>query len=157
MLERTRKTAASSNISSDDGKSKIRRTSIEGQTRVDTLPFLETVCCHPDFQLSVSKPSPYYTELSGRNNDTVKAFFNKVQKLYTMKDMGNPFMEETGDLFTLDTKIIAHPSVTEMVGGIQQDYHYLFLSPKGEELRKHEWIHFPFLRQFAVILIFNCQ
>jgi hypothetical protein len=30
MLEKTRKTAASSNISSDDGKSKIRRTSIEG-------------------------------------------------------------------------------------------------------------------------------
>jgi hypothetical protein len=30
MLERTRKTAASSNISSDDGKNKIRRTSIEG-------------------------------------------------------------------------------------------------------------------------------
>jgi hypothetical protein len=30
MLERTRKTAASSNISSDDEKSKIRRTSIEG-------------------------------------------------------------------------------------------------------------------------------
>jgi hypothetical protein len=32
-----------------------------------------------------------------------------------MKDMGNPFMEETGDLFTLDTKCIAHPSVAEMV------------------------------------------
>ena len=30
MLERTRKTAVCSNISSDDGKSKIRRTSIEG-------------------------------------------------------------------------------------------------------------------------------
>ena len=46
----------------------------------------------------------------------VKAFFDKVQKLYTvMKDMGNPFMDETGDLFTLDTKIIAHPSVDEMV------------------------------------------
>jgi hypothetical protein len=30
MLERTRKRAASSNISSEDGKSKIRRTSIEG-------------------------------------------------------------------------------------------------------------------------------
>jgi hypothetical protein len=26
-----------------------------------------------------------------------------------MKDMGNPFMDETGDLFTLDTKSIAHP------------------------------------------------
>ena len=45
----------------------------------------------------------------------VKAFFDKVQKLYTMKDMGNPFMDETGDLFTLDTKFIAHLSVAEMV------------------------------------------
>ena len=36
---------------------------------------------------------------------TQKAFFDKVQKLYTvMKYMGNPFMEETEDLFTLDTK-----------------------------------------------------
>jgi hypothetical protein len=32
-----------------------------------------------------------------------------------MKDMGNPFMDETGDLFTLDTKSIAHPSVAEMI------------------------------------------
>ena len=47
---------------------------------------------------------------------TQKAFFDKVQKLYTvMKDMGNPFMDETGDLFTLDTKCIAHPSVAEMI------------------------------------------
>ena len=45
----------------------------------------------------------------------VKAFFDKVQKLYTMKDMGNSFMEETGYLFTLDTQIITHPSVAEMV------------------------------------------
>ena len=45
----------------------------------------------------------------------VKAFVDKVQKLYTMKDMGNPFMEETGDLFTLDTKNIAHPNVAEIV------------------------------------------
>jgi hypothetical protein len=47
----------------------------------------------------------------------VKAFFDKVQKLYTviMKDMGNPFMEETGDRFTLDTKMIGRPSVAEMV------------------------------------------
>ena len=35
--------------------------------------------------------------------------------LYIIKDMENPFMEETGGLFTLDTKIIAHPSVAEMV------------------------------------------
>ena len=32
-----------------------------------------------------------------------------------MKDMGNSFMEETGGLLTLDTTIIAHPSVAEMV------------------------------------------
>jgi hypothetical protein len=138
---------------------------------VDILPLLETVRCHPDFQLSVSKASSYYTELSGRNNDTVqpnnadlvslskqrfeqlgmktpdvKAFFDKVQKLYTVKDMGNPFMEETGDLFTLDTKIIAHIITTCVCP------QYI-----GEELGKHEWIYFPFLRQFAVILIFNCQ
>jgi hypothetical protein len=51
----------------------------------------------------------------------VKAFFDKVQKLYTMEDVGNPFMEETGDLFTLDTKIIAHPSVAEMVASQYDD------------------------------------
>jgi hypothetical protein len=39
-----------------------------------------------------------------------KVIFDKVQKLYTViKDMGNPFMEETGGLFTLHTTIIAHP------------------------------------------------
>ena len=54
-------------------------------------------------------------EQLGMKTPDVKAFFDKVQKLYTMKDMGNPFMEETGDLFTLDTKFIAHPSVAEMV------------------------------------------
>jgi hypothetical protein len=40
----------------------------------------------------------------GIKTHDVKAFFDKVQKLYTMTDIGNPFMEETGDLFTLDTK-----------------------------------------------------
>jgi hypothetical protein len=36
-----------------------------------------------------------------------KAFLDKIQKLYTViKDMGNPFMEETGDLFTLDTNLL---------------------------------------------------
>jgi hypothetical protein len=45
----------------------------------------------------------------------VKAFFDKVQKQYTVvNDMGNLFMEETGDLFALDTTMIVHPSVDEM-------------------------------------------
>jgi uncharacterized protein YlaI len=46
-----------------------RKLMIAQKTRVNTLPFLETVRCHPDFQLIVN---PYYTELSGRNNDTVQ-------------------------------------------------------------------------------------
>jgi hypothetical protein len=57
-------------------------------------------------------------EQVGMKTHDAKAIFDKVQKLYiVMKDMGNPFMEETGGLFTLDTctKIIAHPSVAEMV------------------------------------------
>jgi hypothetical protein len=49
----------------------------------------------------------------------VKAFFDKVQKQCTvMNDMGNPFMEETEDLITLDTKMIAHPSFAEMVASL---------------------------------------
>ena len=60
-------------------------------------------------------------EQLGMKTHDGKAFFDKVQKLYTMKDMGNPFMEETGDLFTLDTKNIAHPSVAEMVASQYDD------------------------------------
>jgi hypothetical protein len=62
----------------------------------------------------VSLSKQRFEQLGMKNHD-VKAFFDNVQKLYTMKDMGSPFMEETGDLFTLDTKIIAHPGVAEMV------------------------------------------
>jgi hypothetical protein len=60
-------------------------------------------------------------EQLGMKTHDGKAFFDKVQKLYTMKDMGNSFMEETGDLFTLDTKNIAHPSVAEMVASQYDD------------------------------------
>ena len=62
----------------------------------------------------VSLSEQQFEQLEMKTHD-VKAFFDKVQKLYIMKDMGNPFMEETGDLFTLDTQIIANPSVAEMV------------------------------------------
>ena len=63
-------------------------------------------------QVSLSKKR---LEQLGMKTHDVKSFFEKVQKLYTMKDMGNPFMEETGYLFTLDTQIIAHPNVADMV------------------------------------------
>lgn len=45
-----------------------------------------------------------------------KSFTDKVKKLFrAMKDLGNPFQEESKDLLTLDTKIIAHPSAAELV------------------------------------------
>ena len=39
-----------------------------------------------------------------------------MQKLFgVMKDLGNPFQEESKDLLTLDAKNIAHPSAAELV------------------------------------------
>jgi len=56
----------------------------------------------------VSHSKQRFEQLRMKTHD-VKAFFDKVHKLYTvMKDMGNPFMEENVDLFTLDAKSIAH-------------------------------------------------
>ena len=53
----------------------------------------------------VSLSKQRFEQLGMKTHD-VKAFFDKVQKLYTMKDMGDPSMEENGDLFTLDTKLL---------------------------------------------------
>ena len=65
---------------------------------------------------SEAKDANENTRPHEQTEHTQKAFFDKVQRLYiVMKDMGNPFMDETGDLFTLDAKSIAHPSVAEMV------------------------------------------
>ena len=46
-----------------------------------------------------------------------KVFLEKVGKLSaTMKEMGNPFHEETRDLLREDTKDIAYPDAAEMAG-----------------------------------------
>ena len=54
-----------------------------------------------------------------RHEQTARAqrqFYEKIGKLYIiMKEMGNPFQEETSDLLTLDTKIIATPDSGNMV------------------------------------------
>ena len=44
------------------------------------------------------------------------SFFEDVKSLAAaVEDLGNPFVEETGDLFTLDTKVIAEePAVSRM-------------------------------------------
>jgi hypothetical protein len=58
MLERTRKTAASSNIFSDDGKSKIRRTiyqaALSWLAEVQMLNFLSLIKTHMNFNASSS-------------------------------------------------------------------------------------------------------
>ena len=51
-----------------------------------------------------------------QTSQSQKLFTDKVQKLFgVMKDLGNPFQEESNDLVTLDTKTIAHPSAAELV------------------------------------------
>ena len=46
-----------------------------------------------------------------------RGFLEKVEKLsQAMKDMGNPFQEESQDLLSLDTKDIAHPTAAELIG-----------------------------------------
>lgn len=51
-----------------------------------------------------------------QNEHAQKTFIERVQKLHSvMKEMGNPFMEETGELLTLDTKSVAHASAAALV------------------------------------------
>ncbi|KAK4304447.1 hypothetical protein Pmani_023602 [Petrolisthes manimaculis] len=49
-----------------------------------------------------------------QNAHAQKTFLDRVSKLYTtIKEMDNPFMEESKDLLTIDTKQVAHSSVAE--------------------------------------------
>ena len=45
-----------------------------------------------------------------------KTFLDRVDKLFsTIKEMGNPFLEESKDLLTIDSKIVAHPTAAELI------------------------------------------
>ena len=51
-----------------------------------------------------------------QTNMSQKTFSEQVDKLFNeMKDLGNPFQEESGDLLTLDSKVIAHPSAVDLL------------------------------------------
>ncbi|KAJ8410237.1 hypothetical protein AAFF_G00202180 [Aldrovandia affinis] len=60
------------------------------------------------------------TEYTSHHEETERAqrvFFENVEKLsQAMKDMGNPFQEESRDLLSLDTKDIAHHTAAELIG-----------------------------------------
>ena len=48
---------------------------------------------------------------------TQRSFLQNVEALFTvLKEMGNPFQEESADLLVLDTKNIADPALAKMVG-----------------------------------------
>ena len=50
------------------------------------------------------------------NSQVQRLFFERVDKLYiTMKDMGNPFMEDMKKLLALDTKHVTQRCAVEMV------------------------------------------
>ena len=51
-----------------------------------------------------------------QTEQTQHVFFEKVDNWYNvMKEMGNPFQEESTELLSLDTKVIATSSAAEMV------------------------------------------
>ena len=50
-----------------------------------------------------------------------KSFLEKGEALFAvLKEMGNPFQEDSADLLVLDTKNIADPAPAELVGTHQQ-------------------------------------
>ena len=51
-----------------------------------------------------------------QTSQSQKSFTDRVQKLYVaMKDLSNPFQDESKELITLDTKTIAHPTAADLV------------------------------------------
>ena len=71
-------------------------------------------------QYEAASESKDATEHNSHHEQTERAqtlFFERVDKLSSvMKEMGNPFQEESMDLLTLDTKDIADRSAADMVG-----------------------------------------
>ena len=60
------------------------------------------------------------TEHTSHHEETERVqrvFLEKVEKLsQAMKDMGNPFQEESRDFISIDTKDIAHHTAAELIG-----------------------------------------
>ena len=68
-----------------------------------------------DYEASLeSKEESKRSNHHDQTEQAQRMFFDKVDRLTkVMREMGNPFQEDTRDLFTLDTKITAHPSAAE--------------------------------------------
>ena len=66
-----------------------------------------------------------------------RSFLGKAEALHTvLKEMGNPFQEDSADLLVLDTKNIADPALAELVGTHQQrgqEQFQLFMEGMGNE------------------------
>lgn len=65
---------------------------------------------------SVAKEAAEKTSHHEQTPRAQRDFLGKIQKLcHAMRDLGNPFQEESQDLLTLDTKDIADPSAAKMI------------------------------------------
>lgn len=73
-----------------------------------------------------------------------KTFLDRVNKLHSvMLEMGNPFMDESKELVTLDTKNVAHPTAAELVAkhhekGKKSFESFLKSFENGEQCRFYE-------------------
>lgn len=66
--------------------------------------------------LSEQKDANESTQHHEQTRTFQTSFLDKVNNLYSvMTEMGNPYMDESKELVTLDTKHVAHPTAAEMV------------------------------------------
>ena len=65
---------------------------------------------------SEAKETPEHTHHHEQTPHAQRVFLERVHKLYqVLEAMGNPFDEDSADLYSLDTKDAAHPSAAELV------------------------------------------
>ena len=65
---------------------------------------------------SEAKETPEHTHHHEQTPHAQRVFLERVHKLYqVLEAMGNPFNEDSADLYSLDTKDVAHPSAAELV------------------------------------------
>lgn len=86
----------------------------------------EWVVAGPEIARLISEFEDEYSALADNRHHeqspaTQKTFIKQVSALYAVfEEMRNPFVEESMDLFTIDTKVIMSSDVVETVQNIQR-------------------------------------
>ena len=75
-----------------------------------------------EFEASFSTPT--YTTTGKhheQNRSTQHTFANDVLSLFaTFEDTGNPFLEDSGDMLTLDTKVVMNKDAIRTVNAVER-------------------------------------